>query len=356
MSMLQQFNEQECLDKANKQTYNNVQFPHGFFKFVESLVFEDLVSVSPKSKRIGQLYRWANDVNKGGIRLETSKFPENNGVGNMLVIGSSDNLIIFKNLLERYDVEYDGATKPEKIELNIEYHQDLNPKIWERADDAFVMLSEVQQSLEDATEAFYEFLDIPDLEIEDVILTGSSANYNWTNSSDLDLHLLVNMKDVESKYGKLTIPYFDAKKKVFNDLHNITIKNIPIEFYVQDTDEEHNSTGLYSLKNHEWVIEPKFEEPMYDDSAIKAKTAEWISLINDVCSSNKASVIEQLMKKLSKLRQAGLEKGGEWSVENLAFKTLRKEGYLDKLADCKVNTYDRALSVEEEEMWGQLRK
>lgn len=354
MSMLQQFNEQECLDKAKIQTYKNVQFPQGFFKFMESLTFENLTNTEPKSKRIGQIYQWVNDISRGGIRLETSSFPENNAVGTMEVIGSLDNLTIFHNLLERYDVEYDGATKPEKIELNIQYHEELNPALWKRTGDTFEMLPEVQQALEDSTEAFYEFLELPDLEIDDVILTGSSANYNWTESSDLDLHLVVDMKIAEQKYGVLTVQYFDAKKKVFNDLHDITIKKVPVEFYIQDKDEEHSSTGLYSLKNQEWVVEPTYSEPEFDDQAVKAKAADWIDVINKACSSNKANNIEQLMKKLSKLRQAGLDKGGEFSTENLAFKTLRNLGYLDQLADCKVNVFDRELSIEEEE-WSNLR-
>jgi predicted nucleotidyltransferase len=356
MSMLQQFNEQENFANAKQQSYENVRFPHGFFRFMESMVFEQLITEDNKHIRVGQLNRWTNDIGIGGVRLETTKRPDyvDNNVGDMIVVGSPDNLTVFNNLLERYGVQYEGSNNPEDITLNIEYHNELNPKLWRRQSDTFVLHPDIQQALEDTAEAFYVFLDLPDLEIEDIIITGSSANYNWTDSSDLDLHIVINVQKAEQKYGKVAMKYFDMAKKVYNDLHDINIKGVPVEFYVQDEDEEHNSTGMYSLKDEEWVLEPQFEKPDYNDSDVRAKAAQWMDLIDDVCSSNKADIIDAFMKKLSKLRQAGLEKGGEFSVENLAFKTLRNEGFLDRLAECKIKSYDRVLSTEEEE-WSKLR-
>ena len=56
---------------------------------------------------------------------------------------------------------------------------------------------------------------------------------------------------------------------------------------------------------------------------------------------------ESLMEKIRKLRRAGLESEGEYSVENLAFKTLRNTGYLTKLSDLKREAYDAMMSIEE---------
>jgi hypothetical protein len=53
------------------------------------------------------------------------------------------------------------------------------------------------------------------------------------------------------------------------------------------------------------------------------------------------------------MRKAGLEKGGEFSTENIVFKTLRSSGALEKLNNCKTSIFDRELSIEDEE-WGQL--
>lgn len=57
--------------------------------------------------------------------------------------------------------------------------------------------------------------------------------------------------------------------------------------------------------------------------------------------------VMSLRDKLKKLRKSGLEKNGEYSVENLAFKTLRNTGYLGKLADLKKEAYDAMMSIDE---------
>ena len=44
---------------------------------------------------------------------------------------------------------------------------------------------------------FFETLDIGWVEISDIILTGSLANYNWSRFSDVDLHILVDFGEVD---------------------------------------------------------------------------------------------------------------------------------------------------------------
>ena len=49
------------------------------------------------------------------------------------------------------------------------------------------------------------------------------------------------------------------------------------------------------------------------------------------------------------MRKAGLAQAGEFSVENLTYKTLRNLGYLDRLWNAGVEAEDRDLSLESEE-------
>ena len=98
-------------------------------------------------------------------------------------------------------------------------------------------------------------------------------------------------------------------------------------------------------------MEPNYDEPTIDDISIKTKLKQLMSAIDDAVSSNKASVIEALMTKIKTLRTSGLEEGGEFSVGNLIFKELRRNGYFEKLAECKTKVYDRNLSVEDEEWY-----
>lgn len=357
MKMLQTFNEQQNLQTAQKLTFENTYFENGFSKFLEALLIEDLIEDdSTTSLRVNN-YKWVNEVAQGGLSIVTTKHPyaKHNEAGTLTIIGQPDSLQIVKSIMERHNVQYDGAPSPQDIEIKVEYHDTLNPKLWEKQGDTYELYPDVLEALESAGEAFFEFLEMPDLPIEDVTITGSSANYNWTDSSDLDLHLVVDMKAIEKKYGEIAPLYFNAQKKVWNDLHDINIKGVPVEFYVQDMDEKHHSTGIYSLKDNDWVLEPTHEEPDIDDSAVKAKASELMSQIDKITSScNKADAFEKIMTKLRDFRQAGLEKAGEFSTENLVFKVLRANGYLDKIADCRTKSFDRDLSVEEEE-WDNLR-
>ena len=54
---------------------------------------------------------------------------------------------------------------------------------------------------------------------------------------------------------------------------------------------------------------------------------------------------ELLSDKLKKMRLCGLDKGGEYSVENLSYKLLRRSGHLQKLWDAKLEAYDKMMSI-----------
>ena len=70
---------------------------------------------------------------------------------------------------------------------------------------------------------------------------------------------------------------------------------------------------------------------------------------NDVSDlEEKLKRINKLKERIRKFRRSGLDKGGEYSVENLTFKVLRMNNYLKKLSDLKKNTYDEMMSLEEQ--------
>lgn len=349
--MLQNFNEHQNLRTATQVVYDNVQFPNGFGNFLEAIQIENLTSVEPSCMLIHGGYTWINEVAAGGIRLTTSKHPyvRDREAGQVVIEGQRDSLDIIQNILTRHGAVYEGSTKS-TIPVHVEYHDTLNPVLWEESEDGYVLRPDIQEALEQASEAFYEYLGLPDLPIEDITITGSSANFNWTSSSDLDLHIIVDMKKAEKKYGKLVEEYFEAQKKLWNDLRDITIKGIPIEFYIQSTTETHDSTGVYSLKDEEWVVTPKHEPPDIDNNAVTSKVHEWTKTITTAIKYyEKPQQLEVVMKKLRDMRKAGLSEAGEFSTENLVFKSLRDKGLVDELADRYNELIDVELSLEEEE-------
>jgi hypothetical protein len=213
----------------------------------------------------------------------------------------------------------------------------LNPKIW----DGDQLDPAVAQKLKEIADAFQEFIGI-DLDVIDYTITGSNANYTWTDHSDLDLHLII-----AGEVGDGARELFNAKKALWAEQHNITIKGLPVECYVQGKEEEHHSTGVYSIANNQWLVEPKKIKPEVDDSAVEAKKDSLIHDIETALLSKDLNKLRAVKEKITKMRKAGLERAGEWSVENLVFKILRNLGLIDEIADKIRELEDQELSLEQ---------
>ncbi len=216
----------------------------------------------------------------------------------------------------------------------------LNPKIWTDNDSLDL---EVSSKLHDIAEAFEEFIGI-DLNVIDYTITGSNANYTWTEHSDLDLHLIVK-GEVTAEAREL----FNAKKALWAEQHTITIKGLPVECYVQGEQEEHHSTGVYSIVKDQWLVEPKKIKPEVDDAAVEAKKDSMIHDIETALLSKDLEKIRAVKEKITKMRKAGLERAGEWSVENLVFKILRNLGLIDTIAEKIRELEDSELSLEQQD-------
>ena len=213
----------------------------------------------------------------------------------------------------------------------------LNPKIW----NGDTLDLAVAQKLKEIALAFEEFIGI-DLNVVDYTITGSNANYTWTEHSDLDLHLIV-----AGEVGEGARELFNAKKALWGEQHNITIKGLPVECYVQGREEEHHSTGVYSIANNRWLVEPKKIKPEVDDSAVEAKKDSLIHDIETALLSKDLNKLRLVKEKITNMRKAGLERAGEWSVENLVFKILRNLGLIDEIADKIRELEDQELSLEQ---------
>jgi hypothetical protein len=58
-------------------------------------------------------------------------------------------------------------------------------------------------------------------------------------------------------------------------------------------------------------------------------------------------MVKNLKEKIKKMRQAGLDREGEYSFENIAFKVLRRTTYLDKMWEIESKAYDKSLTLDE---------
>ena len=227
-----------------------------------------------------------------------------------------------------------------KLSDAVHFHDKLNPKLW-RGNH---LRPEVKEQLLLIVQDFLEELGVNSLDVRDITISGSNAAYSYTAHSDLDLHILVDMKDLphDEVYREL----FHAKKTLYNDTHDIKIHGVPIELYVQDTNEPVVSLGEYSLKNDKWIKIPVKRRANFDQTATKQKYDKLLELVQTALKTKNISKLNKILKKIKQYRQAGLDKGGEFGPENLAFKALRSQGYITKLYALRDKLHSENLSIE----------
>lgn len=222
-----------------------------------------------------------------------------------------------------------------------QYHEELNPIAWEGT----TLKNDVKSALLRVAHTFINSWDLS-VPVRDIILTGSNANYNWTKFSDFDLHIIVDMGSVIGADRTIVQALLKAKKNLFNKNHNIRVKGYPVELYAQDNNEVLVATGVYSLTQDRWLTLPMKVPPKFDHPSISAKAEEFVNEVALAIASKNEEKIKEVQQKISQLRKAGLQSGGEFSTENLVFKVLRNSGAIEKLHQTLLMLSDTELSLE----------
>ena len=253
----------------------------------------------------------------------------------------------FKNFINEQN-------NPEEIDLSsFEFHDELNKDFWNQEGER--LDPEIRQKLIAIANDFWNSLEVGDADYDDITFTGSLAAHNYSQFSDVDLHILVDFSDVDDKID-LVREYFNAMKSIWNRLHDILIKGYEVEIYVQDVNDPHEAQGLYSVLNNEWIKKPILDKQDFDKDNVKKKAAGLMDqidrlqpLIDDGKYEEAEKYADKLKEKIRKMRKTGLETVGAYSVENLAFKVLRRNDYLGKLSDAKREAYDKMQSIKEQQ-------
>jgi len=246
---------------------------------------------------------------------------------------------------------------------SFESQDELNPKIWYLPNEKYMgdpegqkmkMRPEVREKLLETANIFIDFLGV-DLIVTDIIMIGSLVNYNWSKFSDIDLHIVVNFNQFPENSRDLYLEFFDLKKVIFNQRHNIKMFGYDVECFVQKEDETTFSSGIYSILYDMWMNEPKkLNKETIDKELIKEKAKQWMRIIDGVVDNIEdedpeeiKSLVKKYKEKLKNFRNCGLEKGGEMSIENLVFKLLRRNGYIEKLYELPTEIIDKKLSMKQ---------
>jgi hypothetical protein len=250
-------------------------------------------------------------------------------------------------------------TNPDDVDLSsFNIKRELNPKFWKNN----LLDSRIRLKLLDIADDFIEFLGVDWVKPDDIIMTGSLANFNWSKKySDIDLHVLMDFSKVD-KRTDFVKKYFDSLKNLWNEEHEgLTIFGFPVEVYVQDTNETHASSGVYSLDKNAWLTEPirdKLAKAKVNKHLIRTKVAKYIDSIDNLIDlykknkkdSHKVEKISLMAKRLfdniKNERRNELNKGhSEISNGNIVFKCLRRIGYIDKIYKLKTKAYDNLNSL-----------
>ena len=242
------------------------------------------------------------------------------------------------------DELFEDSEFDKKIVKSFQTKNHLSPKIFKND----ILMPDVREHLLKISDKFIDHLGVKFF-IYDIVLTGSLANYNWSEFSDVDLHILVDLSE-NSQYKDIIKDFLDSKKNIWNSSHDIKIKGFEVELYVQDISEKHLSSGVYSVLNNHWLIKPEKGKHSIDENQILSKGEEYAKIIDDLSERSKGgenltSEVDDIKDKIKRFRQCGLETGGEYSYENLTFKLLRRNGYIKKLLDIKKHSTDNFLSV-----------
>lgn len=239
----------------------------------------------------------------------------------------------------------------EKIRI---YNKTLEPNIWDKNQN---LKPEIRLDLLKIANDFYKSTDFKTSFI-DILLLGSSVNYTWTPESDIDVHIVFDIKKegLDTEHYRKTI---DSMGSQFNLEHNIKIHGHKVEVYLQDITEK-NSTpervrkhgAMFSLLHDKWLVSPKFEKFSIDKEKIKKKFYHIKDKIDHIIEKRDVEALKTLMKSIRDYRNKGLESGeGEFSTENIVFKALRHTGILEKLKNNINSIYDRLVSLEEMESY-----
>lgn len=222
---------------------------------------------------------------------------------------------------------------------DFQLHETLNPKLWKDN----TLIPEVRQKLLEIADNFEEYVEIP-MHIVDVVLVGSNASYNYTQHSDIDVHLIVNTELTEGVPEDIQTLVFDLKKTAFNKEFDIKIKEIPVELYVEDLHSSVQSNGIYSIRRNKWVKEPK---PItIEKRDLTQELDAWTERIHAAIMSKDYEQITDVLDALYLMRKNSIAIEGEYGKGNEIFKTLRDKGYLSKLKDALSKCISSKLSLE----------
>lgn len=223
----------------------------------------------------------------------------------------------------------------------------LNPSLWTNKG---LLYEPIRKRLIMITDNFTKSLKV-ELEVKDIVFTGSNANFDWNEHSDVDVHILVDFKGDE-----VLKKMMDRERLIWNLQHNIKIKGYKFEIYVEDINDFRLSSGIYSLIKDKWLKKPskftqltseniKYIDKKTESYEQKIKYLEWLLKNNKKTPLLIYQTANELFNYLKEKRKKSLEIEGKGGLMNIIYKNLRNKKMLDKLWDLINKSYDKIFTI-----------
>jgi predicted nucleotidyltransferase len=252
-------------------------------------------------------------------------------------------------LEETITKELNEESLPSKLksDVEIEYHKNLNPQFWLNNH----LKINIRKNLLNLSKFYFKSLDLDSkVKIKDIIFTGSLANYNYTDFSDIDIHIVIDYKDVSNDIDFVK-DYFSQKRAAWETSNDVKINDYPIEIYVQDESQlaDKGMGAMYSLLNNKWIKKPKYKLPEVDRHLITQKVNKYLDILNKISmmddSIKKLNSYNKVFEKIRDDRRKATQTEGEFSVNNLVFKILRNKKVFDIIKDNKKEIVNNVFSI-----------
>jgi predicted nucleotidyltransferase len=267
------------------------------------------------------------------------------GIMNAFFIPMKNGDIISFDEINDSSIEGEALPKKLKSDVEIEYHKNLNPKFWLNNH----LKSGIRKNLLNLAKFYFKQLDLG-IELKDIIFTGSLANYNYNDLSDIDIHIIIDYKKLtnDDEFAK---EFFSNKRSIWADSNEIKVNGFPVEIYVQDVSQldDKGMGSMYSLLNNKWIKKPKYKLPQVEKHLITTKVNKYLDILNKISmmddSIKKVEAYNKVFEKMRVDRKKATQKEGEFSVDNLVFKVLRNKGVFDIIKNNKKEIVNNLFSM-----------
>ena len=226
------------------------------------------------------------------------------------------------------------------IKESIIVNKTLNKKLFDSNDKLY---PQVRDKIIAIVNEFIKFSDI-DIPVVDIQLVGSNASFNYSPTSDIDIHIITNFEQITAS-PEIIQALYNAKKTQFNDKFDIKLRGIEVELYVQDINSGIFSNGIYSVVDNDWI---KFPKPIIDIKQydLSKELKKWNSRVMEVIERNNYDELIELINQIYLIRHNSLAIDGEYGRGNQLFKAIRDQQLLTRLKDAATNALSRKLSLE----------